>query len=231
MLATGSNKCTSTINLELNTVLYANVNKTPTPLEECEIDNNGFDYFDLTLRESEILNGLNPSDFDVSYYEDQMDAELGNTNTIAAPTNFENTTILTQEIYVRIQPKTNHCFIIVPLTIIVNPVPEIDLLDRYMICLNKNDQVISPVTQPFLPIPPIDTQLSETTYSFQWYKGSIEEVNLDPISIIIPGATSSTFSASLEGTYTVLATNRASGCRIPASTEVVSSYPPRKHRS
>ena len=29
-----------------------------------------------------------------------------------------------------------------------------------------------------------------------------------------------------EGTYTVLATNISSGCRIPASTEVVSSYPP-----
>ena len=68
--------------------------------------------------------------------------------------------------------------------------------------------------------------MSETTYSFQWYKGSIEEVNLNPSSIIVPGATSSTFSPSSEGTYTVLATNRASGCRIPASTEVVSSYPP-----
>ncbi len=226
VLATGSNLCAKIINLELNTVLYANVNKTPTPLEECEIDNNGFDFFDLTLRETEILNGLNPSDYDISYYEDQMDAELGSTNTIADPTNFENTTILTQEIYVRIQPKTNHCFVIVPLTIIVNPVPEIDILDRYMICLNKNDQVISTVTHPFLPNPPIDTQLSETTYSFQWYKGSIEEVNLNPSSIIVPGATSSTFSPSSEGTYTVLATNRASGCRIPASTEVVSSYPP-----
>ena len=226
VLATGTNQCTSTINLELDTILYANVNKTPTPLEECEIDNNGFDYFDLTLRETEILNGLNPSDFDISYYEDEMDAESGNTNNIPDPTNFENTTILTQEIYVRLQPKTNHCFIIVPLTIIVNPVPEIDILDRYVICLNKNDEVISAESQPFLPIPPIDTHLSETTYSFQWYKGSIEEVNLNPSSIIIPGATSPTFSPSSEGTYTVLATNRASGCRIPASTEVVSSYPP-----
>ena len=88
------------------------------------------------------------------------------------------------------------------------------------------DQVINPVTQSFLPIPPIDTQLSTAIYSFQWYKGSIEEVDFDPTSFIIPGATSSTFSPSSEGTYTVLATNLASGCRIPASTEVVSSYPP-----
>ncbi|MDG1310182.1 MAG: hypothetical protein P8P13_06730, partial [Flavobacteriaceae bacterium] len=154
VLATGTNQCTKTIPLDLNTILYANVNKTPPPLEECEIDNNGFDYFDLTLRESQILNGLTATDFDISYYEDEIDAQSGNTNTIPDPTNFENTIILTQEIYVRLQPKTNHCFVIVPLTIIVNPVPEIGILDRYMICLNKNDQVISAVTQPFLPTPP-----------------------------------------------------------------------------
>ena len=154
VLATGTNQCTKTIPLDLNTILYANVNKTPPPLEECEIDNNGFDYFDLTLRESQILNGLTATDFDISYYEDEIDAQSGNTNTIPDPTNFENTIILTQEIYVRVKPKTNHCFVIVPLTIIVNPVPEIGILDRYMICLNKNDQVISAVTQPFLPTPP-----------------------------------------------------------------------------
>ena len=154
VLATGTNQCTKTIPLDLNTILYANVNKTPPPLEECEIDNNGFDYFDLTLRESQILNGLTATDFDISYYEDEIDAQSGNTNTIPDPTNFENTIILTQEIYVRVKPKTNHCFVIVPLTIIVNPVPEIGILDRYMICLNKTDQVISAVTQPFLPTPP-----------------------------------------------------------------------------
>ena len=226
VLATGSNQCTKTITLDLTTVLYANINKTPTPIEECEIDNNGFDYFDLTLRETEILNGLNPSEFEISYYEDHTDAISGNTNNIADPTNFENTIVLTQKIYVRVKSKLNPCYFIVPLTIIVNPVPEIDILDRYVICLNKADQVINPVTQLFLPIPPIDTQLSTAIYSFQWYKGSIEEVDFDPTSFIIPGATSSTFSPSSEGTYTVLATNLASGCRIPASTEVVSSYPP-----
>jgi gliding motility-associated-like protein len=225
VLATGVNQCTSTVNLELTTVLYPNLNTTPPPLEECEIDNNGFDYYDLTLRESSVLNGLNPSDFEISYYEDEMDALSGNTNNIPDPTNFENTIVLTQEIYLRVKPKLNNCFIIVPLTIIVNPVPEIDILDRYVICLNKDDQVIAHVTQPFLSAPPIDTQLSPTVYSFQWYKGSIEDVHFDPSAYIIPGATSATFSPTIEGIYTVHATNITSGCRIPASTEVVSSYP------
>tara|TARA_B110000027_G_scaffold64784_1_gene69444 strand:+ start:324 stop:1058 length:735 start_codon:yes stop_codon:yes gene_type:complete len=79
---------------------------------------------------------------------------------------------------------------------------------------------------PFYQPPPIDTQLSPSIYSFQWYKGSIEQVDLAPNNYIIPGATSASFSPSSEGTYTVLAINISSGCRIPASTEVVSSYPP-----
>ena len=226
VLATAANQCTKTIPLELNTILYAALNTMPNPIEECEIDNNGFDYFDISLRETAILNGLNSSDFEFSYYENQADAIAGNPNTILNPSNFENTTIHTQEIYVRIKPQTNDCFIVVPLTLIVNPAPEINLLDRYVICLNKEDQVISAESITFLPNPPIDTQLNATEYSFQWYMGTIDDVNTNPNNVIIPGATAVTFSPVLAGLYTVLATNRISGCRIPASTQVVSSYPP-----
>jgi gliding motility-associated-like protein len=226
VLATAANQCTKTIPLELNTILYAALNTMPNPIEECEIDNNGFDYFDISLRETAILNGLNSSDFEFSYYEDQADAIAGNPNTILNPSNFENTTIHIQEIYVRVKPQTNDCFIVVPLTLIVNPAPEINLLDRYVICLNKEDQVISAESITFLPNPPIDTQLNATEYSFQWYTGTIDDVNTNPNNVIIPGATAATFSPALAGLYTVLATNRISGCRIPASTQVVSSYPP-----
>ncbi|MDA9028659.1 hypothetical protein N9H71_02660, partial [Flavobacteriaceae bacterium] len=180
VLATAANQCTKTIPLELNTILYAALNTMPNPIEECEIDNNGFDYFDISLRETAILNGLNSSDFEFSYYENQADAIAGNPNTILDPSNFENTTIHTQEIYVRIKPQTNDCFIVVPLTLIVNPAPEINLLDRYVICLNKEDQVISAESITFLPNPPIDTQLNATEYSFQWYTGTIDDVNTNP---------------------------------------------------
>ena len=114
-----------------------------------------------------------------------------------------------------------------------NFTPQVDVIDfrfimaseEYGICLNKDDQVTNSVTQPFLPITTIETQLSATIYSFQWHKGSIEEVDFDPASFIIPGATSAVFSPNSEGTYSVLATNRATGCRILASAKVVSSYP------
>ena len=226
ILAKGANQCTSTTQLKLNTILYAALNIMPAPIEECEIDNDGFHIFDIREIETAILNGLKAKDFEFRYYENEIDALAGNTDTILNPTNFENKTKLTQEIYVRVKPLTNACFVIIPLTLIVNPVPEIQLSERYVLCLDKNDQTITAINDAFLPNPPLDTQLNTIEYSFQWYMGSIEEVNTDPNTVIIPGATEATFFPNLAGIYTVMVTNRTSGCSLPSSTEVVSSYPP-----
>ncbi|MBE9488681.1 MAG: T9SS type B sorting domain-containing protein [Bacteroidetes bacterium] len=228
VLAIGTNLCSFTTVLPLRTILYANINRTPTAIEECEIDNNGFDFFDITRREVAILNGLDTADFTFTYYEEESDAIAGNGNNITNVNNFENTQAITQTIYIQVQPVGNECYIVVPLALVVNPVPEIDIEEKYVICLDNAQGVISPETQPFLPASPIDTQLSQTEYSFQWYSGTETQVNTDPNSVIITGATGSTYWPTVAGDYTVLATNIATGCRIPASTVVVSSYPPER---
>lgn len=225
VLARGSNECTTQINLELQTILYANLSSAPD-LEECEIDNNGYDYFDLTLRISDIFNGLDATDFEVRYYENEMAAIEGNSDMIQVPTNFLNTQINTQTIYIRVKPKSNECFQIIPLKLIVNPVPEIDLPLEHVICLNKNDAVIDPENTPLLQTTPIDTGLNNTEYLFQWYRGTIDEVNSNPENALIMGATNPYFSPVSAGVYTIFAKNKLSGCRIPASTTVLESYPP-----
>ena len=226
VLAKGLNGCTTRVDLELKTVLYANLNTAPSVIEECETDTNGFDYFNLRIREEVILNGLNSVDFQISYYEDEMDAILGNTNTIKHPENFENTIIYTQNIYVHVKPLLNDCAVVIKLTVLVNPAPEIDILDRYVICLNRESEIINSINTPFLPQTPINTQLNTTDYSFQWYMGKREEVEANPNSFIIVDATNNTLFPTAEGAYTVIATNLVSGCRISAGTEVVGSYPP-----
>ena len=227
VLATGANACTKTIILPLETILYANLNKTPIPIEECEVDNDGFDNFDLRRREIDILNGLVASDFEgFFYYELEADANLRNSNTIQSPGSFINTVINTQTIYANVKPVGSDCWQVVPITLIVNPVPEIDLEDEYVICLNGTDQSILPELSTFLPNPPIDTQLNITDYSFQWYNGSDADVISNPSRVIITGAIDATYIPQAAGDYTVIATNRTTGCTIPASTKVVGSYPP-----
>ncbi len=221
VLATGTNTCTSTINLELETIIYDALNLNPIPIEECEIDNNGYDDFDLRRRETDILNGLNEADFTFTYYKNETDAIDGNTNNINDPASFENTEKDTQRIYIRIKPITNECYQIATVQLIVNPVPEIQIDDEYIICLDTSGMVIPPLGNVFLTAPPIDTQLNVSDYSFQWYSGN----NADPLNILV-GETNSTFSPTAAGNYTVIATNLISGCTIPATTNVVASYPP-----
>ena len=221
VLATGANMCTSEVNLELKTIIYDDLNLNPDPLEECEIDNDGFDNFDLRRSEVTILNGLNAADFTFSYYEDMNDAEVGNTSFIQDPSNFENSQINTQTLYVRVEPMANECFQIATIQIIVNQVPEIQIEDEYVICLEADNSVVPPIGNVLLEPVPIDTQLSTLTYSFQWYTGN--EAN--PLNIIA-GATDATFSPTAPENYTVIATNLNTGCTIPATTTVIGSYPP-----
>ena len=221
VLVTGTNTCTSVVEMQLQTIIYDNLNLTPTLLEECEIDNDGFDNFDLTRRENEILSELNPLDFTFTYYENEADAIEGNTNNISDSTTFTNTQAVTQTIYIRVQPLANACYQIAQLNILVNPVPEIQIEDEYVICLASNDTIIQPIEAVFLSTPPIDTQLNPAQYTFQWYEGE----NEDPANIIL-GETNPVFMPDLAGYYTVIATNIVSGCTIPATTLVVGSYPP-----
>ncbi|HMC02436.1 MAG TPA: T9SS type B sorting domain-containing protein, partial [Flavobacteriaceae bacterium] len=220
VLATGTNTCNSTVTLSLETILYENLNTTPMTIEECEVDNDGFDNFDLTRRETQILNGLDPLNFTFDYYEIEADAIAGNSNSISNPLSFVNTQAVTQTIYARVTPVANQCFVIVPITLIVNPVPEIAIEDQYVICLSSTEQRIPSTLETFLTNPPIDTQLSSSDFSFQWYLG-------DPVpGNEIAGAIDSFYDPISGGTYSVLATNIVTGCTIPAITEVIASYPP-----
>ena len=226
VLAEGQNKCTKIVELDLEIILYDNFNTTPTAIEECEVDNDGFDAFDLTIRETQILNSLDPTKFEFTYYESKNDADQGNTNHIKTPTNFTNTTQFNQTIYVHVKPKDNHCFQVIPLDIVVNQVPEIDIEDRYLICFDAADQLVHPKGNTTLAIPPIDTNLDATNYTFQWYSGTESEVLDDPNAVILQGETNPEYNPIKAGDYTVVVTNKTTLCRISASTVVIESFPP-----
>ncbi|WP_304504277.1 T9SS type B sorting domain-containing protein [Aestuariivivens sp. NBU2969] len=226
VLATGSNRCSSTVNLSLKTILYGNLNSSPLPIEACEINKADTALFDLTIREDEILNGLNASDYIFTYYINELDALARNNSIIEDPNNFENNIPTLQTIYANVKFASNECFIVVPIKLVVNHLPKIRIEEEYVICLNNNNEVLDPVNTPFLSIPPIDTQLDITEYTFQWFNATVSEAMLDPIGTVISGATSSYYTPTKPGHYTVLVTNRTTGCDNMVGTEVVGSYPP-----
>jgi len=82
----------------------------PLDLTLEDVDEDETEIFDLTTNTPIVLNGMSPSNFDVSYYETESDA-VSETNAIATPTGFSNTTA-PQDIFVRVTNSEFGCFTI-----------------------------------------------------------------------------------------------------------------------
>lgn len=97
----------------------------PTPLNACDdISADGFAIFDLTTKSPEVLNGQDPMQYDVNYYESEANAETSN-NPIGNPEAYTNTTAYNQIIWIRVEDHTTieGCYKITSLELIVNPLP------------------------------------------------------------------------------------------------------------
>ncbi|MEY8849330.1 T9SS type B sorting domain-containing protein, partial [Psychroserpens sp. XS_ASV72] len=109
---------------------------TPTDLEVCDLDNDGFESFDLEERTQEIING--ELDVVVTYHETQEDADNG-LNALASP--YTNIVMDEQTVYIRAENTITGCYnATVALTIRVLPSPEVPVdIEDYVICDTDND--------------------------------------------------------------------------------------------
>ena len=108
---------------------------------------------------------------------------------------------------------TSICYAVTELTLQVNPLPEFELEDSYILCINTNDtEILEPLE--------LDTGLSTTNYSFEWsYNGDV-----------LTSETGSSLIPLQEGTYSVIvtdiSTSSVTSCTNTDSTEVIESEPP-----
>jgi gliding motility-associated-like protein len=94
------------------------------------------------------------------------------------------------------------------IAVTVNPAPAPQINDG-IICVDKATNI---AFQTYI----LDTQLSNTTYDFVWYLNGM----------IINGAVNNNYEADESGTYSVLVTNTATGCKSVLTNIIVSdSYP------
>ncbi|MDT0559686.1 T9SS type B sorting domain-containing protein, partial [Ichthyenterobacterium sp. W332] len=122
--STISTNCPTVVELQLIVEPTPQITE-PTPLEECDdISADGFAQFDLTTKDAEILNGLDPLQYTVTYYETEPNAEAG-TLAIGTPGAYTNTTAFMQTLWVRVEDTTTvgGCYKITTLLLIVNPLP------------------------------------------------------------------------------------------------------------
>jgi gliding motility-associated-like protein len=222
---TGCSISTQSFTIEVQEAAEANSDMEPIVYETCD-DNMETDgdpsndsvQFDLTTRDTEVLDGQDPVNYIVTYFATEADANL---NENPLPTLYENLTN-PQVIYARVDndtpdavtgEDTSICYAVAELTLQVNPLPEFDLEDSYTLCINTNG---TEALEPLI----IDTELSAVNYSFEWsYNGGV-----------LPTETGPSIMPLQEGTYSVIvtdiSTSSETSCLNTDSTEVIESEPP-----
>ena len=122
--ATIATDCATIVELELIVEPSPQIVE-PTPLEECDdASADGFAIFDLTTKAPEVLGGLDPMQYTVSYYESEENAEMDN-NPIANPNAYTNTMEDSQMVWIRVEDinTVEGCYKVTSLMLIVNPLP------------------------------------------------------------------------------------------------------------
>ncbi|MBC3847261.1 T9SS type B sorting domain-containing protein [Winogradskyella echinorum] len=112
----------------------------PSDLVACDDDTDGAFLFDLTSQNTAILNGQNPNDISVSYYNSQNNATEN-----LSPLNTDYLAYNNEIIFVRVENNTTGCFDTTQFSIIVNPLP-INAIEDQVICLNNLPLVVSAET-------------------------------------------------------------------------------------
>ena len=170
-------------------------------------DNDGLGTFDLSTQNEEVLDGQDATNFTVTYYDNEFDAEAG---TNALPNSYDNTSN-SQVIYARVDNDTtadSQCYAVASLTLIVNVLPEFDLEDTYLGCVNVNgSELLDPVV--------MDIGLDPAFYSFEWFDSTGGLVG-----------TEVTYTPLVAGTFTAVATNMDTGCQNSDTALVEPSSPP-----
>lgn len=135
--------CTETVDFNIRVIGFAT---QPEDYNICDDDNdsddtNGFHEFNLRSLDAEVLGGSASSNFTIEYYETESNAQ-NNISPIPSPTNFVNTTVDEQEIFIRIQNNADPtCFDITSVMIYVRPLPVINDVINFVQCDDDTDGV------------------------------------------------------------------------------------------
>ena len=178
--------------------------------EVCDNDNDQQVDFDLTTKNSEILNGEDPADFDIYFFENDTDAENGNyANAINDPENYSFSTTPTT-IYIRLESLlTGNCFSTSSFTISILDSPPISNAEVTVANCSVGTTGFFNLTDLALEIANGDNSMDVTFYP------SVPDAENDNGVITNPGN-----YESPTATIGAVVTDPTNGCRSVASVEL-----------
>ncbi|SIQ05044.1 T9SS type B sorting domain-containing protein [Maribacter ulvicola] len=193
--STATCRVTDSFEITVNDTPFA---QAPLSIILCD-DETGNQSIDLTQKDVEILDSQAAADFNVRYYTSQADAE---NDSNAVNGEVYSTSQAQETIYARVErTDLQSCFAITSFEIIINPLPQPNLDERYVICPDS----------PALVIDGGDFE------SWSWQNSSGIELN-----------TTRNFNVSDLGAYQLTVSQTANGvrCENSQSFEVLSSGAP-----
>ena len=134
--------CFSYVELLLVVNDVPQINTESSSIEVCDDDTDGFALFDLSLSNDEVLNGLDPSEFTITYYESAENAENAE-NPIVTPFAYTNITAFNQVVWVHVENNTTGCYNTSSIELTVNELPVLTQPDPLNLCdyNNTGDEV------------------------------------------------------------------------------------------
>ena len=211
---TNSNGCfrTSRVNLIVSattipqTFRYTLDDVCDDYLSSTDPDDDGIGYFNLTEIEPVLTNQFPAGQsYTYTYYLNQTDAETEQ-NAIVDITNFRNTIPNDQLIWVRIESNLFECAGLGPfLQLIVNPLPDFELGDDFVICIDPVTGIGSQVINA--------TPATPGNYSYAWTPTN-------------PNGNIATYNITAPGTYSVTVTNLDTSCTFTDSVSTTFSSEP-----
>ncbi|WP_458629187.1 T9SS type B sorting domain-containing protein [Winogradskyella sp. PC D3.3] len=121
-------------NLKVTPLPVAN---QPNDLIACDDDFDGILEFDLTQQNSSILGGQNPDLYTITYHNTALKA---NENISALETDYM--AYDSEVIYARIENNDTGCYSVTSFSVIINPIPVIDIEDQ-VICVDNMPLLVS----------------------------------------------------------------------------------------
>lgn len=206
------NDCLSTAGFQLEVLTGAVIEDTT--IDDVFLCSETVDGLFVTLDLTEFDQSINPSPDEetlVVYYEGLADFNAG--NAIENPDDFSvnssTTTIIAEVVNVGtlcVSPMQ------VSFDIFINPLPDFNLPENTQICIDSTtDEIINTSFSP----PVLETDLSETEFTFEWFLngGLLENTAPD-------------FEATSAGEYQVVVSDLLSGCSFSQNTFVNEINPP-----
>jgi gliding motility-associated-like protein len=123
-------RCSSYYQFNLNVNPLPTANQ-PLDLVACDDDFDGLLDFDLLQQNSSILNGQSSALYTVTYHNSELQANQGNSVLDTDYMAFDS-----EIIYVRLENKSTGCFSLTQFSVVINPLPAIDIEDQ-VICLDN----------------------------------------------------------------------------------------------